>query len=89
MTALLSCFLATSAVLIASASGSAAVDYPAATTCPDAYGPVFSRSGIAVDKAPAVVQTIQRQAAAHGFAQALRRGTPAPCCPRHSGSPRS
>lgn len=68
-TALLSCFLATSAVLIASASGGAAVDYQAATTCPDAYGPVFSRAGIAVDMAPAVVQTIRRQAAAHGFPQ--------------------
>ncbi|GAB2996935.1 permease [Amycolatopsis acidiphila] len=68
-TALLSCFLATSAVLIASAAGGAATDYQATTACPDSYGPVFSRASLPVAKAPAVIQTIQRQAAAHGFPQ--------------------
>jgi putative ABC transport system permease protein len=67
VTALLSCFLATSAVLIASAAGGAATDYQAATACPDTYGPVFSRASFPAGKASAVIQTIQRQAAAHGF----------------------
>ncbi|WP_236792443.1 ABC transporter permease [Amycolatopsis sp. GM8] len=69
VTALLSCFLATSAVLIASAAGGAATDYQAATACPDWYGPVFSRAGLATDKAPTVIDTVRRQAAAHGFPQ--------------------
>lgn len=69
VTALLSCFLATSAVLIASAAGGAATDYQATTACPDTYGPVFSRASFPAAKAPAVIRTIQREAAAHGFPQ--------------------
>ncbi|WP_346055645.1 FtsX-like permease family protein [Amycolatopsis dongchuanensis] len=69
VTALLSCFLATSAVLIGSAAGGAALDYQAATACPDAYGPVFSRAGLRADQAPAVLDAVRRQAAAHGFPQ--------------------
>ncbi|TNC23490.1 ABC transporter permease, partial [Amycolatopsis alkalitolerans] len=69
VTALLSCFLATSAVLIASAAGGAATDYQAAVACPDTYGPVFSRTSLPAADAPAVIDTVRRQAAAHGFPQ--------------------
>ncbi|KAA9166365.1 ABC transporter permease [Amycolatopsis acidicola] len=69
VTALLSCFLATSAVLIAAASGGAAMDYLAGNACPDQYGPVVSKAAISPAKVPAVLDTVQRQAAAHGFPQ--------------------
>lgn len=67
VTSLLACFLAASAVLIAAASGGAATDYQAAMACPDAYGPVFSRASFPVAKTPAVLDTVRREAAAHGF----------------------
>ncbi|GHF34181.1 putative ABC transport system permease protein [Amycolatopsis bartoniae] len=69
VTALLSCFLAGSAVLIGAAAGGAATDYQAAAVCPDSYGPVFSRAGLPVEQAPVVADTVRRQAAAHGFPQ--------------------
>lgn len=68
-TALLSCFLATAAVLIGFAAGGAATDYQAGATCPDNYGPVLSKENIDPGQAAQVVQTAQRQATAQGFAQ--------------------
>ncbi|HVV07682.1 ABC transporter permease [Amycolatopsis sp.] len=69
VTALLSCFLATSAVLIAGASGGAAMDYLTGNACPDAYGATATRASLSPAKVPAVTRTVQRQAAAHGFPQ--------------------
>ncbi|WAL69022.1 ABC transporter permease [Amycolatopsis cynarae] len=68
-TALLACFLAASAVLISSSAGAAATDYESGITCPDAYGPVFSRAALTPETAAAVTDTVRRQAAAHGFPQ--------------------
>ncbi|WP_040406230.1 permease [Amycolatopsis nigrescens] len=71
ITALLSCFLATAAVLHSSAAGGAALDHQADTVCPDSYGPVFSRSQLPAELAPALSSTVQRHAAQHGFGQAV------------------
>ncbi|WP_245617504.1 ABC transporter permease [Amycolatopsis taiwanensis] len=68
-TALLSCFLASAAVLIGFAAGGAATDYQAGQACPDTYGPVLSRENMPPDQAAKVVETARRQATAHGFVQ--------------------
>jgi putative ABC transport system permease protein len=67
VTAMLACFLGTAAVLQASAAGGATARYQAGVACPDSYGPTFSKTTAAAASAPAVISTIQRQAAAHGF----------------------
>ncbi|WP_158889611.1 FtsX-like permease family protein [Amycolatopsis anabasis] len=68
VTALLSGFLAVAAVLTASASGGAAAQYQAGTVCPDGFGPTFTMTPASITAAPALIATIERQAAAHGFA---------------------
>jgi putative ABC transport system permease protein len=69
VTVMLACFLGTAAVLQASAVGGATAQYQAGITCPDSYGPTFSKTTASAASAPAVIATIQRQAAAHGFGQ--------------------
>lgn len=71
VTALLACFLATSAVLIGFAAGGAAMDYQADGACPDSYGPVISKAAVDPVTASAVVQTVQRQAATSGLGQPI------------------
>jgi putative ABC transport system permease protein len=45
------------------------VNYQASSVCPDAYGPVFAKPVTPVAALPAAIETVQRQAAAHGFAR--------------------
>ena len=68
VTAMLACFLGTAAVLQASAAGGATAQYQADVACPDSYGPTFSKTTASAETAPAVISTIRRQAAAHGYA---------------------
>ncbi|OQO94613.1 permease [Saccharomonospora piscinae] len=67
ITTLLSCFLAVGAVLHSSAAGGATLDHQAATVCPDSYGPVITQAGVAPEKVPAIIETVERHAAVHGF----------------------
>ncbi|EME55932.1 ABC transporter permease [Amycolatopsis decaplanina] len=67
VTALLACFLGTAAVLQSSAAGGAAVTYQSDIVCPDYYGPVFSKDNVPTAVAPQVVDSVRRNAAAHGF----------------------
>ncbi|UUV31946.1 ABC transporter permease [Amycolatopsis roodepoortensis] len=77
VTALLACFLGTAAVLQASASGGAAVTYQSGIVCPDYYGPVFSKDNVPAAVAPQVVESVRRNAPAHGFpAPVTSRYTP-------------
>ncbi|WP_410581167.1 FtsX-like permease family protein [Amycolatopsis sp. lyj-108] len=68
VTALLACFLGTAAILQASAAGGAAVTYQSGIACPDYYGPVFSKDNVPAAVAPQVVDSVRRNAPAHGFA---------------------
>ncbi|MFI9450578.1 FtsX-like permease family protein [Amycolatopsis sp. NPDC052450] len=68
VTALLACFLGTAAILQASAAGGAAVTYQSGIACPDYYGPVFSKDNVPASVAPQVVDSVRRNAPAHGFA---------------------
>ncbi|MBB5849994.1 putative ABC transport system permease protein [Amycolatopsis umgeniensis] len=68
MTALLACFLGTAAILQASAAGGAAVAYQSGIACPDYYGPVFSKDNVPAAAAPQIIDSVRRQAPAHGFA---------------------
>ncbi|RSN21501.1 permease [Amycolatopsis sp. WAC 01416] len=68
VTALLACFLGTAAILQASAAGGAAVTYQSGIACPDYYGPVFSKDTVPAAVAPQVVDSVRRNAPAHGFA---------------------
>ncbi|WET83241.1 ABC transporter permease [Amycolatopsis sp. QT-25] len=67
VTALLACFLGTAAVLQASAAGGAAVTYQSGIACPDYHGPVFSKDNVPAAVAPQVVDSVRRNAPAHGF----------------------
>ncbi|OXM48161.1 permease [Amycolatopsis thailandensis] len=69
VTALLACFLGTAAVLQASAAGGAAVKYQSGLACPDYYGPIFSKDNVPAAVAPQVIDSVRRNAPAHGFAQ--------------------
>lgn len=67
VTALIACFLATAAVLHASAAGGATAQHQSGIVCPDAYGPMFT-AHLAHPAAIAEVNTvIARRAAQHGF----------------------
>ncbi|SFB54874.1 putative ABC transport system permease protein [Amycolatopsis marina] len=70
VTALLACFLATAAVLHASAAGGAAVDYQSDNACPDAHGPAFTGRSVHLDDIPRIVDTVRRHAAEQGFGAA-------------------
>ncbi|UMP04715.1 FtsX-like permease family protein [Amycolatopsis sp. EV170708-02-1] len=77
VTALLACFLGTAAVLQASAAGGAAVTYQSDIVCPDYYGPVFSKDNVPAAVAPQVIDSVRRNAPAHGFpAPVTSRYTP-------------
>jgi putative ABC transport system permease protein len=67
VTALLTCFLATAAVLHASAAGGATVEYQAAIACPDAHGPAITRRFVPLEEVPRVVAIVERHAAEQGF----------------------
>ncbi|MFC3454432.1 ABC transporter permease [Amycolatopsis speibonae] len=77
VTALLACFLGTAAILQASAAGGAAVDYQSGLACPDYYGPVFNKDNVPTEVAPQVIDSVRRNAPAHGFgAPVTSRYTP-------------
>lgn len=67
VTALLTCFLATAAVLHASAAGGATVEYQAGIACPDAHGPAITRRFLPLEEVPRMVAIVDRHAAEHGF----------------------
>ncbi|WP_370949998.1 ABC transporter permease [Amycolatopsis sp. cg5] len=67
VTALIACFLATAAVLHASAAGGATAHHQSGIVCPDEYGPMFTAHLAKPAAIPAVNEAIAKRAAQHGF----------------------
>lgn len=67
VTALIACFLATAAVLHASAAAGATAQHQSGIVCTDEYGPMFTAHLAKPSALPAVNETIEKRAAQHGF----------------------